>query len=111
MAWQPSMFHDKIVVRAGNGMYYDRGELYTYLSPGSAAGEVAGGRFGLNQTPPFVTGQGCPYSSSPYGNTSFLYTFYIPICCLAPFSPRNGSTLDYNLATPWGPTRSAPPSN
>ncbi len=111
LAWQPALFHDKIVVRAGTGMYYDRGELYTYLSPGYAAGEVAGGPFGVNQTPPFVTGQGCPYSSSPYGNTSFLYNFYIPICGLAPFSPQNGSTLDYNLGTPWGPTRSAPPSN
>ena len=29
------MFNNKIVVRAGWGMYYDRGELFTYLSPGS----------------------------------------------------------------------------
>src|ERR1019366_1270076 len=30
VAWSPKMFKDKIVVRAGWGMYYDRGELFTY---------------------------------------------------------------------------------
>src|ERR1700752_2804927 len=33
VAWSPKKFNDKIVVRAGWGMYYDRGELYSYLSP------------------------------------------------------------------------------
>ncbi|KAA6463015.1 hypothetical protein DYQ86_06695 [Acidobacteria bacterium AB60] len=110
-AWQPSMFHDKVVLRGGSGLYYDRGELYTYFSPGYAAGEVAGGPFGVSQTPPFVTAQNCPYSASPYGQTSFLYNFYIPICGLEPFSPADGSTLDYNLSTPWGLTLSPAPSN
>ena len=31
------MFNDKLVVRAGWGMYYDRGELFSYLSPGFTA--------------------------------------------------------------------------
>ncbi len=110
-AWQPTMFHDKVVLRGGSGLYYDRGELYTYFSPGYAAGEVAGGPFGVSQTPPFVTAQSCPYSASPYGNTSFLYNFYIPICGLAPFDPVDGSGLSYNLSTPWGPTLSPAPSN
>jgi hypothetical protein len=110
-AWQPSMFHDKVVLRGGSGLYYDRGELFTYFSPGYAAGEVAGGPFGVSQTPPFVTAQNCPYSASPYGNTSFLYNYYIPICSLAPFSPVDGSTLPYNLSNPWGPALSAAPSN
>ena len=48
------MFNDKVVVRAGWGMYYDRGELFTYLSPGFAAGVIAGGPFGVNQSPPWV---------------------------------------------------------
>ena len=29
MAWSPKMFNDKIVVRAGWGLYYDRGELFS----------------------------------------------------------------------------------
>ena len=45
------MFNDKIVVRAGWGLYYDRGELFTYLSPGFASGVITGGPFGVNQTP------------------------------------------------------------
>ena len=110
-AWQPSKFHDKFVVRGGSGFYYDRGELYTYFSPGYAAGEVAGGPFGVSQTPPFVTAQACPYTASPYGNTSFLYDYYIPICGLSPYTPVDGNTLAYNLAQPWGPSPLAPPSS
>jgi len=110
-AYQPHKFNDKVVIRGGTGFYYDRGELYTYFSPGYAAGEISGGPFGVSQTPPFVTHQNCPYSASPYGNTSFLYNYYIPICGLSPFTPVDGSQLPYNLANPWGPTRSAPPSN
>ncbi len=53
-AWSPRMFSDKVVVRGGWGLYYDRGELFTYLSPGFASGVIAGGPFGVNQTPPWV---------------------------------------------------------
>ena len=111
LAWQPPKFHDKLVIRSGTGFYYDRGELYTYFSPGYAAGEVSGGPFGVSQTPPFVRGQSCPYTASPYANTSFLYNYYIPICGLSAYTPVDGDTLPYNLAQPWGPTRSTPPSN
>ena len=38
VAWSPKMFNDKLVVRSGWGLYYDRGELFTYLSPGFASG-------------------------------------------------------------------------
>ena len=111
IAWQPSMFHSKIVVRTGGGFYYDRGELFTYLSPGFAAGEVDGGPFGSSQTEPFVSQQHCPYSSSfNAADPTYLYLEFIPICGGDYFTPP-GNNSDYTLATPWGPTRSAPPSN
>jgi hypothetical protein len=77
VAWSPRMFNDKVVVRAGWGMYYDRGELFTYLSPGFASGVIAGGPFGVNQTPPWVNTTACSvyaYSvcsnfENPWGTT------------------------------------------
>src|SRR6202166_539053 len=69
MAWSPRMFNDKVVVRAGWGMYYDRGELFTYLSPGFASGVIAGGPFGVNQSPPWVNSQACSAYAYSYCST------------------------------------------
>ena len=112
-AWQPPAFHSKFVVRGGSGLYYDRGELYSYLSPGYAAGEVEGGPYGIAQTPPFVTQQHCPYSESfQAANPTFLYLNYIPICGGDYFTPPStGANDGYTLATPWGTSLGAGPSN
>ena len=83
LAWSPRRFNDKLVVRAGWGMYYDRGELFTYLSPGFASGVIAGGPFGVNQTPPWVNTTAC--SVYGYANCS-------------------------NFEAPWGPTLGPAPS-
>ncbi|MGB2621161.1 MAG: TonB-dependent receptor [Candidatus Acidiferrum sp.] len=96
VAWSPKMFNNKIVVRAGWGMYYDRGELFTYLSPGFAAGVIAGGPFGVNQAPPFVNSQTCSAIGS-------YYEGFIPTC--DPTQPNGGS-----FSNPWGATLQAPPS-
>ena len=96
VAWSPTKFNGKVVVRAGWGMYYDRGELFTYLSPGFAAGVIAGGPFGVNQAPPFVNSQVC----SSIGN---FYQGFIPTC--DPTQPSGGS-----FSNPWGATLQAPPS-
>jgi hypothetical protein len=85
VAWSPGMFHGKVVVRAGTGLYYDRGELFSYLSPGFAAGEVTGGPYGVNQAPPFVNSQVC--------TSVFFYQGFIPTC-----DPAAG----YSLSNPWG---------
>jgi len=90
LAWSPRKFNDKIVVRAGWGLYYDRGELFTYLSPGFASGVIAGGPFGVNQTPPWVNQQSC----SPYGY-SYCSTFENPWgTTLGPGPSGNPAHLD-----------------
>ena len=83
LAWSPHKFNDKVVVRAGWGLYYDRGELFTYLSPGFASGVIAGGPFGVNQTPPWVNQTSC---------NTFGYTY----CS--------------NFESPWGSALGPPPS-
>jgi hypothetical protein len=64
VAWSPKMFNSKLVVRAGWGMYYDRGELYAYLSPGLTQNITGGGPFGINQQQPFVNTQTCAVTAS-----------------------------------------------
>jgi hypothetical protein len=95
-AWSPKKFHDKVVIRAGWGIYYDRGELFAYLSPPFAPGVIRGEPFGVNQSPPWVNSQVC----SSIGN---LYLGFIPTC--DPNSPTGGS-----FANPWGSTLGPPPS-
>jgi hypothetical protein len=51
IAYSPSRFHNKVVVRTGFGMYYDRGEYFTELSPPAG---VNGGPFGVTVEEPFV---------------------------------------------------------
>ncbi len=94
-AWQPKMFDNKVVVRAGSGLYYDRGELFTYFSPGYAIGDVTAGPFGVNQSLPFVNAQTCAAST--------YYKGYIPTC-----SPAvDGGSLN----NPWGTTQIPAPND
>ena len=102
VAWSPKKFNNKVVVRAGWGMYYDRGELFSYLSPGFAAGVIPSGPFGVNQSPPYVNTQSCTTTT---GNP---YLFFIPIC-QGPVNAGNPSGGDF--ANPWGLTLGPPPSN
>ncbi len=92
VAWSPKKFNDKVVVRAGTGIYYDRGELYTYLSPGFAEGVINGGPFGVNQTPPYVNATSCATF------TPSLYLDYIPTCDPSTAASGTGGSL----SNPWG---------
>ena len=69
VAWSPKMFNGKVVVRAGWGMYYDRGELFSYLSLGSdAQNNVSGGAYGVNQSLPFVGDLACGVTATCAAN-------------------------------------------
>jgi len=102
-AWQPGMFHSKLVVRTGVGLYYDRGELFSYFSPGYAIGTVTGGPFGVNQQLPFVNASTCPTASqSLYGEFG---SYFIPTCggnggFGPPTGPPTAATGD--LENPYG---------
>ncbi len=50
VAWSP---FTKITVRAGYGLYFDRGELFSYFSPSAGAG--FNGPLGVTLAPPFVS--------------------------------------------------------
>lgn len=58
-AWSPKMNHGTVVWRGGFGLYYDRGELFSYLS--QPAGSGNGGPFGVTESAPltsYIVGNG-----------------------------------------------------
>ncbi|HMD87059.1 MAG TPA: TonB-dependent receptor [Terriglobia bacterium] len=67
IAWSPT---SKLTVRAGYGIYFDRGELFSYLSP--SAGSGFNGPFGVTLAPPFVepiaAARGASFAA-PFGTT------------------------------------------
>jgi Carboxypeptidase regulatory-like domain len=69
LAWSPS-FIKNFVVRTGFGMYYDRGEFFTELSP--SAGSGISGPFGVTVEEPFVipflAGPSATFAN-PFGTT------------------------------------------
>jgi hypothetical protein len=67
IAWNPL---PKLTVRAGFGIYYDRGEFFSYLSP--SAGGGFNGPFGVTLEPPFVqpiVAQKGATFATPFGTT------------------------------------------
>ncbi|HUA19156.1 MAG TPA: TonB-dependent receptor [Bryobacteraceae bacterium] len=67
IAWSPLA---KLTVRTGFGIYYDRGEFFSYLSP--SAGGGFNGPFGVTLEPPFVqpiVAQKGATFQAPFGTT------------------------------------------
>ena len=52
-AWSPKRDSSRLVINGGFGLYYDRGELFTYLS--QPAGGSYGGPFGVTESAPLVS--------------------------------------------------------
>ncbi|MGB8321670.1 MAG: carboxypeptidase regulatory-like domain-containing protein [Candidatus Acidiferrum sp.] len=69
VVWSPSRFKN-VVVRAGAGLYYDRGEFYSEFSP--SAGNGFNGPFGVTLEAPFVipTTNSCTNAYDPVSGTS-----------------------------------------
>jgi hypothetical protein len=80
VAWTPS-FAKNLVVRAGYGLYYDRGEYMAELSP--SAGGNYNGPFGVTVAPPFVV----PLFSQPGA------TFEAPFAAYGSTPPKPPSSL------------------
>ena len=67
IAWSPI---SKMTIRTGFGIYYDRGEFFSYLSP--SAGGGFNGPFGVTLEPPFVSpifAQKGATFATPFGTT------------------------------------------
>ena len=104
VAWQPRKLNDKVVVRAGTGIYYDRGENFSFFSAGYAIGEVTGGPFGAAQAPPFVNAVQCnPNNPVPTVASACAGTFNLntPFGSSTPIQPT-GKAADITnyLQTP-----------
>ncbi len=72
-AFSPKRYNNKIVINGGAGIYYDRGELFTYLS--QPAGSGNGGPFGVTESAPlasYVTGTGKSLAD-PLGSASGVF--------------------------------------
>ena len=68
IAWSPT---SHLTVRTGFGMYYDRGEFFSYLSPPAGAG--FNGPFGVTLAPPFVSPEFAASGATlanPFGSAS-----------------------------------------
>ena len=82
-AWSPKYNNNKVVITGGVGLYYDRGELFTYLS--QPAGNGSGGPFGVTESAPlsnYAIGTGTSYANplgtannaAPTGKASYITT-------------------------------------
>ncbi len=86
-AYSPGKDNGSVVIRGGFGLYYNRGEYFTYFSPGAGGG--TSGPFGVTQEPPLVVPTPAPQGATldnPFGKTE-------P-------NPPSGNPQDFNAYLP-----------
>jgi hypothetical protein len=104
-AYSPKKFNNKIVINGGAGVYYDRGELFTYLS--QPAGSGNGGPFGVTESAPlasFVTGTGSSLAD-PLGVGNGVFTPPPTGTYIAPSSNPATITTQLNNVLGSGPNQ------
>ncbi len=89
-AYTPAQNGGKIVFHGGAGIYYDRGEYFSYLS--QPAGSSTGGPFGATEAPPlvnYVTGSGTRTLENPLGSATVPTSSANPATFLAKLPTAN----------------------
>jgi hypothetical protein len=102
-AWSPKAFNSKLVVSGGAGIYYDRGELFTYLS--QPAGSSIGGPFGVTESSPLVSLATAKSSSGltledPMGDLAFSGSYVAPSSNPGVITQALQAQLDEMTGTP-----------
>ena len=99
-AWQLGIFHSKVVVRVGGGMYYHRGELFNYSRPDTPSAPSPAVPSASTSNFPSSTPQVAPHHRSTFMRAT------------SPLGRMASNTPEGNLENPYGTSleHSAPTS-